>query len=298
MSAFLPSTASNNRLASKAVATPATTNPHVPDPPKLDAYHGDKDPGFGAGFGIFVVTNQPAVAHEPAEGSLDHPAVGQLFEAADVIGAFDDLDHQLGAEFFDPLRKGIAGVATIHPQKAQRGEPGQHLAQNRLRPVPFRCAGWSHRHPEHQPQSINQQMPLAAFDPLGVDITNASPMTIGLHTLAIQNRRRRLRSFVVGFPDEDAQRVGEGRPLVVKSPFSEDMVNGFPRWKVHGQIAPRDAALNDIEDGIQDAPSVGGRTSALGKLGEHGKKIVPLSVSKACVVYSVFHALTEAALNI
>lgn len=44
--------------------------------------------------------------------------------------------------------------------------------------------------------------------------------------------------------------VVESRPLVVKSPFSEDMVNCFPRWKVRGQIAPRDAALNDIEDGI------------------------------------------------
>ena len=59
------------------------------------------------------------MAHEPAEGSLDHPAVRQHFEAAGVVGAFDDLDYQLGAEFFDPLGKGIADVATIHPQEVQ-----------------------------------------------------------------------------------------------------------------------------------------------------------------------------------
>ena len=195
-------------------------------------YHGDKDPGFGAGFSVFVIPNQPTVAHEPAEGSLDHPAVGQHFEAAGVVGAFDDLDHQLGAEFLDPLGKGIAGVATIHPQEAQPSEPAQHLAQNCLGPVPFRSTGRSHRHSEHQPQSIHQQMPLAAFDPLGGVIADAPPMTIGFHALAIQNRRRGLGSFVVGFPDEGAQRVVEGRPQMVQGPLPENMENGFPRGKV------------------------------------------------------------------
>jgi hypothetical protein len=118
----------------------------------------------------------------------------------------------------------------------------------------------------------------------------------------VSTSRCRLRPLirlaaVVGFPDEDAQRVVESRPLMVQGPFSEDMVNGFPRRNVGGQITPRDAALNDIEDGIQDAPSVGGRKSALGKFGEHRKKIVPLSIGQACVVYSGFHALTEAPLN-
>src|ERR1039458_7733282 len=105
-------------------------------------------------------------------------------------------------------------------------------------------------------------------------------MAIGFHALAIQNRRRWLGSFVVSLPDENAQRVVEGRPQMVQGPLPEDMENGFPRGKVGGQIAPRDAALNDIEDGIQDAPPVGGRTSAFGRFGEHRMKIVPLSIGK------------------
>jgi len=60
-------------------------------------------------------------------------------------------------------------------------------------------------------------------------------MAIGFPALAIQNRRRWLGSFVVGFPDENAQRVVEGRPQMVQGPFPEDMENGFPRGKSAGK---------------------------------------------------------------
>jgi len=99
---------------------------------ELNADHGDIDPGFGAGFGSFVVAHQAPLAHQAAEGSFHHPAARQDFEASGVIGAFDDLDGQLGPQFLDSAGERFPSVAAIHPQDAQPGEPAQDPAQHQL----------------------------------------------------------------------------------------------------------------------------------------------------------------------
>lgn len=101
----------------------------------------------------------------------------------------------------------------------------------------------------------------------------------------------------MGSPHERAQGVVEGGPLVVERPLPEDVIDGFPRGKVGGQIAPRAATFDDIEDGIQDAPPDGGRASAFGGFGEHRFAVSPLGIGEAGFVAGVFHAPTEAALK-
>src|ERR1035438_7112139 len=133
---------------------------------ELNADHGDTDPSFSAGFRGFVIADQSALPHQPAEGALNDPTAWQDFETRGVIGAFDDLDCQFGAQPLDPLGERLAGIAAIHPQDAEPGEPAQHPAQNHLCPVAFGGAGRGYGHAEYQPQGIHQQMSLAAFDPL------------------------------------------------------------------------------------------------------------------------------------
>src|ERR1035438_3068020 len=150
---------------------------------------------------------------------------------------------------------------------------------------------------EHQPQRIHQQMPFAAFDPFAGVIPHGAAVPRRLHTLTVQNRGRGPTALVVGSPHERAQRVVQGGPLVVERPLPEDMINGFPRGKGGGQIAPRAATFDAIEDGIQDAPPVGGRASAFGGFGEHRFEVSPLGIGEAGFVDGVFHAPTEAALK-
>jgi len=264
---------------------------------ELNSDHRDIDPRHGAGLGGFVIAHETPLVHQPAEGALHHPAAGQDFEALGGIGSFNDLDGQFRAEPPDPLGKGFTGIATIHPQDAQPGEPAEHAAQKQLGSLAFRGAGWGHGHAEHQPQRIHQQMPLAAFDPLAGVITHGAAVPRRLHTLTVQNRGRGPTALVVGSPHERAQRIVEDCPLVVERPLPEDMIDGFPWGKVGGQVAPRAATFDDIENGIQDAPPVGGRTSAFGGFGEHRFKVSPLGVGKVGFVYGVFHAPTEAALK-
>jgi hypothetical protein len=122
-------------------------------------------------------------------------------------------------------------------------------------------------------------------------------MTIGFHTLAVHDGRCGLTALALVFADECAEGVVERRPLMVEGPLPEDMVDGFPRRKVSGQIMPWVATFDLIEYGIHDASPVCGRAAALGWFGEHRLEEVPLGIGEVGVIYSVFHAPTEAALE-
>ncbi len=43
---------------------------------------------------VFPILGEPTAAVEPSDGALDDPSLGFDDKAFDVIGAFDDLDHQ------------------------------------------------------------------------------------------------------------------------------------------------------------------------------------------------------------
>ena len=78
--------------------------------------------------------------------------------------------------------------------------------------------------------------------------------------------------------------------LLAKRPLPEDMIDRLSRGKVGGQITPRKATLDDVKDGIQDAPPAGRRAAALGGFGQHGFEISPLGICKTGVIYGVFQA--------
>src|SRR5208282_5114959 len=102
---------------------------------ELNSDHGDIDPSFGTGLRGFVIAHESPLAHQPTEGSLHDPAARQHFEAHGGIGAFDDLDGELGTQSPDPLGERLTGVAAIHPQDAEPSEPAQYPTQYHLRSV-------------------------------------------------------------------------------------------------------------------------------------------------------------------
>ena len=264
---------------------------------ELNSDHSDIDPSLGTGCGGFVIAHQSSLVHQPAEGALDDPAASQYFEALGGIGAFDDFDGQFGTEALDPVGKVLAGVATIHPQDAQPSEPAQHPAQKQLGSVTFGGIGRGHRHAEHQPQSIHQQMAFAAFDPLAGVIADVSTVTGGFDALTVQDGGRGPAALVVGFPHEETQCIVEHGPLMVVNPLPEDVIHGFPMGKVGRADTARTAALDQIQDGINDETPILGRASAFGGFGQHRFKVSPLGVGEVGVVSGDFHRPTGAAAN-
>jgi len=264
---------------------------------ELNSYHRDINPSLGARLGGFVIADQSPLTHQPTEGTFHHPAVGQYFKACEVVRTFDDLNRQFRAEPLDPLGEGLAGITAIHPQDAQPGKPAQKSAQKQLSSVAFGGAGRGHRHAEYQPQSVHQQMPFAAFDPLAGVIANVTAVAGGLDALTVQDGRRGPAALALGFPDEDAQSVIEHGPLMIVNPLPKDMIDGLPTGKVGGQITPGAATLDQIEDRLNDAPPILGRPSTFGGFGKHRFEISPLGVSQVGVVIGDFHRLTGATAN-
>src|SRR5271170_1434262 len=85
---------------------------------------------------------------------------------------------------------------------------------------------------------------------------------------------------------------------MVANPLPKNMVNSFAGWKIGRQVPPGAATLDEIQDGVKDATTIGGRAPAFGWFGEHRFDESPLGVRETGVIDSVFHALTEAALKI
>jgi len=243
---------------------------------KWDSDHCDVNLSLGARLGGFVISHQPPVAHQPAEGPLHN------------------LNGQLGTKSFDPLGEGLAGVAAVHSQHAQPFEPAQDSFQEQLCSVAFGGVGWSDGHAEHQAQSIHQQMSFAAFDSLAGIVTHAPAVSVGLDALTVQNRSRWPAVLAMRSPNQNTQRIMNHSPLMVGHLLAEDVINGFPLWKISGQIAPRAAAFDQIEDGVEDSPPIFGRSSMFGRFGKHRFDPGPLGVSKVRVVSGDFHRLTGA----
>ena len=86
-------------------------------------------------------------------------------------------------------------------------------------------------------------------------------------------------------------------PAMIGNPLPEDMINRFPMRKIGGQITPGTPAFDQVQDGLEDAAAIGGRTATLGGLGQQGLEIGPLGVGQVGVVSGFFHPPTGATAN-
>src|ERR1035437_6732821 len=148
--------------------------------------------------------------------------------------------------------------------------------------------------PSTSPKVSTSRWRFRPFDPLAGVIAHPSTMTVGLDALAIENGGREPTALAVSFPGQRAQRVIEGGPLVVERPLPENVVDRLPSREVGGEIASRAATLDDIQDGIQDAPPIHRWAATFSSLGQHRLEVSPLGIRKTGLIYGVFHAPTEA----
>ena len=107
-------------------------------------------------------------------------------------------------------------------------------------------------------------MPFAAFDALVGILADFAAMAGGLDALTVQDGGRWAAAFGMGLPNQRAQSIVERCPPAVPRPLPEDMEDRFPWRKVRREVTPRDAAFHHIQDGIQNPPAMGGRSSAFG----------------------------------
>ncbi len=245
---------------------------------ELKSDHGDVDEIRRVVDCPLVVTQQPALKHQPAELALKNPAAWQYFEFTNIVRWFDRLEVQHAAAGLNPVGKGAATVAAIHPQQPDRIKPPKHLAKECKGPIAIGRIAGCHHHGQHQTKSVHQHMAFGTFDAFSRIETNAAPMPGGFDTLTVQDRRRGSGLFGFAYSDHAAQSIIEDLPLTIDLPAADDPIDGLPGRRIRGVIPPLNASLDDIKDGVKVAVQISNGSSAMGGLGGNPplpKKIKP-----------------------
>ena len=99
----------------------------VCEPAGEQAGGGEIEHGGAAGDQGFDVSGQAAVAGEPGEAALDHPASQQEDEAGSMIGALDD--GQLEPRLVRGRSRDLALVAEVGEHEAEEGEAAADARQ-------------------------------------------------------------------------------------------------------------------------------------------------------------------------
>jgi hypothetical protein len=99
-----------------------------------------------------------------------------------------------------------------------------------------------------------------------------------------------MRALSISGGPSKTRDIVEGGPSLV-----ERSRRGLPTWVGRGQQAPRNFSLENIQDRIDDEPSVRWWSAKFFGLRKHRHEELPLSVGEIRIVDSVFHAPTAAA---
>src|SRR5258708_22041088 len=140
------------------------------------AEHGEIDHGFTAARQVLVILAHAAIAADPGQGALDHPAAWQMTKAAwaleDGYHFWGNLHprpdphatratgmthhHDLPAHvLLDPGAPG-PGVAIVDPDQADAWEAAVDRLQQEFHPLAILDIGRVHDHVEHEPHRVHE----------------------------------------------------------------------------------------------------------------------------------------------
>ena len=257
------------------------------------AGHGEEDPATGAAGCLLVVAHQAAVTHEPAEGALDDPALGQDAESARRVASFDDLHDQLGMLLLDPLGEGGAAEPAVGPELAQAPVPREHRLEQGLGPGALRGVGRQQGDVQDQAQRIHAQEALATLRLLAGVVTHLAPVSIGAHRLAVDDGGTGPCPLANAGAHPQTQLLVEDRQKPVATPAPEVVIDRLPRGKGPRQQPPLAAGFGEVEQGVDDLPQRGARTAQCLRGRQHRLQLGPLGIGQIGLE-GVFHRLISA----
>lgn len=147
-------------------------------PSEHEADHGEAYPGFAAGDRGLVVSDKPP-AYDPGQGALDDPSLGQHHER--ILALQLGHDHEPEAEFVGrPVleRTPVGTVGEDHleprvglpPELRERGPGSDRIGDARL----------VHMERMQEPERVDDDVALAAYDTLAAVVATASPFSVVL----------------------------------------------------------------------------------------------------------------------
>src|SRR5215475_14205658 len=198
------------------------------------------------------------VIEKPGEGLLNCPPPGNHLEAFSLF-----VSRRLQVDFVRllqppyPLFKPRGRISTIDPYLAQPLDPiGKIRGQQRDQSQTIIRASVGHHHGNEQPQSVDEQMPLAPFDLLVAIKPNVLALRRRFDALRVNATSGgfRLSTQTASLPL--AQHLHQTRPDALASPPLEVAIDRTPVPKLLGKHPPLAARLIEVQNAVDDPPHV------------------------------------------
>jgi hypothetical protein len=222
---------------------------------------GDGDPGGGAFDRLLPVLCEASAPTEPGEGALDDPAARLNFEAADVVGALDDLHGPIAnlVESVTQLRPCISSIGEDVAQPRKRSpDGGEHLRSR----VTILNIGSMDDQRDHQSERVGHDVALAALDFLARVIAANSAAFRGLNALAVDHACGWTGIAPLQLPRCHNEMMVDRLQQPAVAPIVEVALDRRRRRKVVREKPPLTACRGHVEDGVQNVPQIGVSRSA------------------------------------
>ena len=115
---------------------------------------------------ILPILGEAATSIEPANGTLDDPALRLNDKAFHVVTTPDDLGHEVGHDMGDAVGEDRPGIGAVGEQLVQEGELSEQGGQQQHAAVTILHVGGSDERVQQQTQLIDQNVTFLALDQL------------------------------------------------------------------------------------------------------------------------------------
>ena len=126
---------------------------------------------------VLPILGEAATSIEPADGSLDDPALRLDDKSLRVVATPDDLGHEVGHDMGDAVGEDRPGIGAVREQLAQEGELSEQGGQQQHTAITVLHVGGSDQGAQQQPELVDQDVSFLALDQLA-----------GIETMRIDRR--------------------------------------------------------------------------------------------------------------
>ena len=204
----------------------------------------------------FIIFRMAPKIHQPGKGTLDDPAARQHGKAGRRFGHHLQVDFVAVLQSGDPCSNRFATITAVDPQLFEPLDPaGKIGAQQAAQAVAIIAIGGGNQDSHHQPDGIDQHMPLASMDLFARIIALFFALGCRLDTLRIDTASRRGGLPALAQALLPGQRIHHRLPSPLSAPGIEVAIHGFPLTKFGRQHPPLTAGFGHIQNAIDHLPS-------------------------------------------
>ena len=115
---------------------------------------------------ILPILGKAATSIEPADGTLDDPALRLDDEAFRVVATPDDLGHEVGHDMSDAVGEDRPSIGAVREQPAQEGELSEQGGQQQHAAIAVLHVGGSDQGVQQQSELVDQDVAFLPLDQL------------------------------------------------------------------------------------------------------------------------------------